>query len=121
MQALKECTNRHELNKTLDEFPEKIADVYTQTWIRILNQSPGKVALAGRVLAWVLYATRSLTVNELRHAVATCPDTHKLELRRLAPIETLLSVCCGLLVSELESDLVRLVRKSFEILSRDTK
>lgn len=111
MQALKECTNRHELNQTLEEFPEKIADVYVQTWNRIINQSPGKVTLATNVLVWVLYATRSLTVDELRHAVATCPDTHKVEPHRLPPIETLLSICCGLLVSELETGIVRIVRK----------
>ncbi|KAH6884769.1 hypothetical protein BKA70DRAFT_136865 [Coprinopsis sp. MPI-PUGE-AT-0042] len=109
MQALQECTNRQELNETLEGFPEKIADVYTQTWERITNQADGKVALATKALVWVLYAMRSLTVDELRHAVATCPDAHRVELGRLAPVETLISVCCGLLVLEQETSIVRLV------------
>ncbi|KAH6911265.1 hypothetical protein BKA70DRAFT_1099898, partial [Coprinopsis sp. MPI-PUGE-AT-0042] len=114
MQALQECTNRKELNETLEGFPEKIADVYIQTWGRITNQADGKVALATKALVWVLYATRSLTVDELQHAVATCPDTHRVELGRLAPVETLVSVCCGLLVLEQATATIRLVRKFFK-------
>ncbi|KAH6911249.1 hypothetical protein BKA70DRAFT_55901 [Coprinopsis sp. MPI-PUGE-AT-0042] len=111
MQALRQCTNRHELNETLEDFPEKIADVYIRTWERITNQAAGNsmVSLATKALAWVLYATRSLTVDELRHAIATSPDTHKLELSRVVPTETLLGACCGLLVREQETGLVRLV------------
>ncbi|KAH6901138.1 hypothetical protein BKA70DRAFT_710673 [Coprinopsis sp. MPI-PUGE-AT-0042] len=111
MQALRQCTNRHELNETLEDFPEKIADVYIKTWERIINQAGGSlmVSLATKALVWVLYATRSLTVDELRHAVATCPDTHKLQPSRLAPVGTLLNVCCGLLVREQGTGLVRLV------------
>lgn len=104
------------MDKTLEEFPPQIKDVYIQTWTRILNQAQGKAYLAINALAWVLYAERSLTVDELRHAIATCPDTYKLELSRLSPAGTLLSVCCGLITLEGEAGIVRLVRESFRFL-----
>ncbi|KAH6901152.1 hypothetical protein BKA70DRAFT_1569200 [Coprinopsis sp. MPI-PUGE-AT-0042] len=109
LQALRECTSRHELNKTLEDFPPQVKDVYVQTWNRIINQAPGKVVLATNALAWVLYATICLTVNELRHAIATCPDTHKLDLVRLAPAETIFSACHGLMTLEGETGVVHLV------------
>ncbi|KAH6911214.1 hypothetical protein BKA70DRAFT_1560345 [Coprinopsis sp. MPI-PUGE-AT-0042] len=109
LQALRECTSRHELNKTLEDFPPQIKDVYIRTWNRIINQAPGKVSLATNALAWVLYATRSLTVDELRHAIATCPDTHRLDLVRLAPAETIFTACHGLVTLEGETGVVRLV------------
>ncbi|KAH6911280.1 hypothetical protein BKA70DRAFT_56204 [Coprinopsis sp. MPI-PUGE-AT-0042] len=109
LKALRECTSRHELEKTLEEFPPQIADVYSQTWDRIINQSLGKTMLAMNVLTWVLYATRSLSIEELRHAVATCPDTHIFEPRRLVTAETLVGVCGGLLAIEKETKQVRLV------------
>ncbi|KAH6911212.1 hypothetical protein BKA70DRAFT_1560343 [Coprinopsis sp. MPI-PUGE-AT-0042] len=119
MQALRECTNRHELETTLKDFPRRIKDVYIQTWTRIVNQPSAKVSLALNVLVWVLYATRSLTVSELRHAVVSSPDTHKLDLRRLAPAETLVSVCCGLLVHEQGTDIIRLVHYTAKPILRD--
>ncbi|KAH6907888.1 ankyrin repeat-containing domain protein, partial [Coprinopsis sp. MPI-PUGE-AT-0042] len=109
LQALRECTNRRDLEKTLAEFPAKLADAYAETWDRIINQSLGKALLAMNVFTWVLYATRSLSVEELRHAVASCPDTHKFEPGGLVVAEILVSVCCGLLVIEEETQQVRLV------------
>ncbi|KAH6901145.1 hypothetical protein BKA70DRAFT_710785 [Coprinopsis sp. MPI-PUGE-AT-0042] len=112
MQALQECTNRQELNETLEGFPEKIADVYNQTWDRIISQSDGKVALATKALVWVLYATRSLTVEELRHAITSSSDTYDFEKGRLVSIETIVGVCCGLLTIEQETGIARLVHYS---------
>ncbi|KAH6884780.1 ankyrin repeat-containing domain protein [Coprinopsis sp. MPI-PUGE-AT-0042] len=109
LQALRECTSRHELNKTLEDFPPQVKDVYVQTWNRIINQAPGKVVLATNALAWVLYATICLTVDELRHAIAACADTHRLDLVRLAPAETIFTACHGLMTLEGETGVVRLV------------
>ncbi|KAH6911303.1 hypothetical protein BKA70DRAFT_56704 [Coprinopsis sp. MPI-PUGE-AT-0042] len=109
LQALRECTNRRDLEKTLAEFPAKLADAYAETWDRIINQSLGKALLAMNIFTWVLYATRSLSMEELRHAIASCPDTHQFEPGGLVVAEILISVCCGLLVIEEETQQVRLV------------
>ena len=95
----------------LEVFPSEIEDVYRLTWKRICSQTANNVALAKTAILWVLNATRSMTSTELRHAIATHPETHKFERKRLVPEVTLGSVCCGLLVIEEETSLVRLVRE----------
>ncbi|KAH6884738.1 hypothetical protein BKA70DRAFT_136376 [Coprinopsis sp. MPI-PUGE-AT-0042] len=109
LDALKECMTTECVEKTLKEFPPGIADVYAKTWTRIMKQSSKKAHLAKSVFVWVTHATRSLTVDELRHAVARCTDTFKFDSTLMVPAETLVSVCCGLIIIEKESGLVRLL------------
>ncbi|KAH6907916.1 hypothetical protein BKA70DRAFT_1282843 [Coprinopsis sp. MPI-PUGE-AT-0042] len=109
LDALSDCTSIREVHQTLEDFPPSIEDVYLQTWKRILNQPSNKASLAKRVLVWVIYAKRSLRVDQLRHAVATCPITHEFDASRLVSSETLITLCRGLLAVEEESSMVRLV------------
>ena len=111
LQALRECATRSDLDSVLNGFPAQIADVYAQTWNRIVNQPTSKASLARRALLWIVYAKRSLSLEELRHAIAMCPDTHRFDPRRSAAPDVLVSVCCGLLVIEMETGLIRLVRE----------
>ena len=111
LQALRECTSRHDLEKALNSFPPQISDVYVETWNRIVNQPPGRATLAMRVLPWLAYAARPLTIEELLYAVAVNADTHKFERTRRVPLETLVGACCGLLVIESETKVARLVRE----------
>ncbi|KAH6914320.1 ankyrin repeat-containing domain protein [Coprinopsis sp. MPI-PUGE-AT-0042] len=107
--ALGECLSAQDVTDTLKAFPSSIEDVYRQTWDRISNESHKHASLAKAVLVWVLNASRSMTIDELERAVATSPDTHKFEPRRLVPETTLVSLCGGLITVEEESRVVRLV------------
>lgn len=109
---LRECSNLHEVKKTLATFPTKIDDMYHQTWKRILAQPPGKSLIAINTLTWVVFATRSLRIEELQAAVATRPDTHKFEPDRRTQEATLIGACHGLFMVEEGTRLVRLVRES---------
>ena len=110
LEALQDCTSIYDVRKTLNGFPEQIEDVYAQTWQRILDNPPQKVHLAKRVLLWVLYCPKSMTIAQLRYAVATCPESHRLKAERLVHEATLISICRGLVLVE-DSGLVRLVRE----------
>ena len=66
--------------------------------------------LAKSVLVWIANAARSMTVEELRRAVATSPGSHHFERKRLVPAPVLLTLCHGLVVVEEETKFVRLVR-----------
>jgi hypothetical protein len=55
---------------------------------------PKHAELAKRVLLWVFCGRMPL--EALRHAVATCPDTHIYDEQRLVPESLILSACCGL-------------------------
>ncbi|KAH6867197.1 ankyrin repeat-containing domain protein [Coprinopsis sp. MPI-PUGE-AT-0042] len=109
LDALCECVSVHDVQKTLEGFPPRIEDVYHQTWRRILDQTPSNTLLAKNVLVWVLCAARSLTINELRHALATCPETHKLDQSRLVNKALLMGLCRGLVNVEENTNLVRFV------------
>ncbi|KAH6899505.1 hypothetical protein BKA70DRAFT_1406331, partial [Coprinopsis sp. MPI-PUGE-AT-0042] len=109
LDALCECVTAQEVRQTLEAFPSRIEDVYLQTWRQILEQRESNVSLAKTTLVWVLNASRSMTIEELAHAVATSPEAYKFEPSRLAPGTTLITLCRGLITLEEESKLVRLV------------
>lgn len=109
LEAIGWCDSTQDVMDALEEFPSEIEYVYHQTWKRICNQPPKNVALAKAILIWVLNASRSMTIEELRHAIATSPTTHEFERKRLVPGSTIITRCCGLVVVEEETKLVRLV------------
>jgi ankyrin repeat domain-containing protein 50 len=111
MAALRECGSVYDVNQTLEQFPADIKEVYLQTWKRIVDKPSSNNLLAQRCITWVLFATRSLTVEELRHAVAANPVTHSFEESRIVDKDTLVAPCRGLLTIDEETNLVRLVHK----------
>ncbi|KAH6907890.1 hypothetical protein BKA70DRAFT_1150177, partial [Coprinopsis sp. MPI-PUGE-AT-0042] len=109
LDALRGCASVYAVERTLEDFPCQIEEVYQQTWKRIKEQSPDMFIVARSTLIWVLCAMRSLKIEELRHAVATCPDTHKFDCRRLVDEAPLMSLCRGLVSIEEETNIVRFV------------
>jgi Ankyrin repeats (3 copies) len=81
------------------------------------------------VLFWIVHARRSLTTEELRHALAVEASTCRLDEKNLCLVEDILSSCAGLVV--IDSNIIRLVHyttqeyfqrhglKSFEDIQRD--
>jgi ankyrin repeat domain-containing protein 50 len=111
LDAVCECVTAEQVRRTLKAFPSKIEEVYIFTWKRILKQNTEHVSLAKAVLIWVLNASRSMTVEELRMAMATSPETYKFDPAQVVPRKTLISLCCGLVKVDEESLLVRLIRE----------
>jgi ankyrin repeat domain-containing protein 50 len=111
MEALSQCIDIRAAKETLERFPEKLEDVYLQTWSRINKQPSEHADLAKRILLWILNAERTMSIAELRHALATSPDTFVFSPDRMVPKATLISICCGLVAIDQESGLVRLVRE----------
>ncbi|KAH6892729.1 hypothetical protein BKA70DRAFT_1201208 [Coprinopsis sp. MPI-PUGE-AT-0042] len=109
LDALRGCANIYAVEKTLEDFPRQIEDVYQQTWKRIEAQAPETAVIAKNALIWVLCAKRSLNIDELRHAVATCPDTYKFDSRRLVDGPMLMGLCRGLVNVEEVTNIVRFV------------
>ncbi|KAH6911293.1 hypothetical protein BKA70DRAFT_1424037 [Coprinopsis sp. MPI-PUGE-AT-0042] len=109
LDALSDCTSVSDVERTLEDFPHCIEDVYQRTWNRILNEAPSRTRLAQQILVWVLCATRSLKIEELRRVIATCPNTHMFDSNRLVDEGTLISLCRGLVNVEEETKLVRFV------------
>jgi ankyrin repeat domain-containing protein 50 len=100
-----------DVEETLQAFPTDIHAIYTKTWERICAQEPKLANLAKLVLLWITHAETELTIDTLRRAVATSPETHTFEPKRMVPEALLLSVCCGLVSLDKTTRFVRLIRE----------
>ncbi|KAH6899219.1 hypothetical protein BKA70DRAFT_1198452, partial [Coprinopsis sp. MPI-PUGE-AT-0042] len=109
LEALRHCINALDVEETLDVFPSDIEAIYRKTWERILAQGPKHVNLATLILLWITHAHSEMTIDALSHAVATSPDTHTFEPKRVVPEALLLSVCCGLVSVDEKTRLVHLI------------
>ncbi|TFK25658.1 hypothetical protein FA15DRAFT_617116, partial [Coprinopsis marcescibilis] len=121
LDMLKGCTNESQVRKALEGLPRGMDGMYDVTMDRIKALPEHEADLAKRVLFWVAYAQRPLTVEELVLAVSVCPETFRFDDElQPAGIDSILSLCCGLLVqveatinsSSGQKKLVRLVHYS---------
>jgi hypothetical protein len=78
---------------------------------RIANQNQDDKGLAERVLVWVTYAQRPLSLEVLQHVVSTLPGMTDIDSGSLVPKELLTAVCAGLVVIDVNQRIIRLVRK----------
>ena len=63
--------NRRKIKSALDNLPEGLDCIYDEPMGRIRLQNPrGRADLAIRVLGWIFYTVRPLTVQEVQHALA---------------------------------------------------
>ncbi|KAH6894763.1 hypothetical protein BKA70DRAFT_1160657 [Coprinopsis sp. MPI-PUGE-AT-0042] len=109
LEALRNCVSAYDVEETLQAFPSDIKAIYAKTWERILAQAPKQSNLAKLVLLWITHADGEMTIDTLRLAVATCPETYAFEPKRMVPEALLLSVCCGLVSVDEKTRLVRLI------------
>jgi hypothetical protein len=88
--------------------PSEVDDTYRSAMDRIAAHEK---EVACRILMWITYAVRNLSVRELQHAIATSPGMTNIDSNSIVPEHLLTSICAGLVV--IERDVVRLVRKCF--------
>lgn len=81
----------------LDTLPTELDDIYSIAVNRIQEQSKKLKDLGMRILAWVIYAARRLTVDELRHAIATRPNDIFFRQRGLMKSKEIITRTAGLL------------------------
>jgi hypothetical protein len=111
MDSLAITINRQHARAALANLPKDVNVTYDQTMKRIEGQFEGDRELAERVLCWITYAQRPLSLQELQHAVAISPEMSEMNPDAIVNETILTSVCGGLVVVDKESNIVRLVRK----------
>jgi hypothetical protein len=112
MDSLKSKSKRKEVRETLKRLPRELEGTYKEAMERIETQCEDDRNLAKRVLSWIVYAFRPLSLQELRYALATMPGMRQVEDDDLDDLDVLISVCAGLVTVDEESGIVRLVRVS---------
>ncbi|KAF2786671.1 hypothetical protein K505DRAFT_201266, partial [Melanomma pulvis-pyrius CBS 109.77] len=102
---------KQQVMKTLDN-SSTLHKAYEETLQRIEHQPDDDRALAKKVLSWLLFAKRPLTIAEICCALAVEPGETELNPDDVPDLEDLVSVCAGLVVIEHESGIIRLVHHS---------
>ena len=109
MDSLVTKGTRKAVKEALKSPPNDLSRTYDEAMQRIESQNDDDRQLAERVLYWISYALRPLTVEELQHALAVEPGESKLDEDNIPDEELLTSLCAGLVIVDKESNIIRLV------------
>lgn len=112
MDSLGDKTNPKAIKTSLTNLPKgsgALDVAYKQAMQRIEEQKSGFSNLAKRTLSWITYAYETLTVRQLRHALAIEVEATSIDEDNLDDIEDIISVCCGLVIVDPETTAVRFV------------
>jgi ankyrin repeat protein len=100
------------LKDALNSLPEGLSATYDEAMERIKSQSSDDYELAMKVLYWIHYALRPLTLEEIQNGLAVRPGDHKIDEEGISDEERLLSVCAGMVAIQNESRTISLVHHS---------
>ena len=99
------------VRKALDTLPKEVDGIYDEAMDRIERQHEDNRDLAKQILTWIVYARRSLSVEEVQHASAVTADMSDMDPEGIIDDDMLTCVCAGLVVVEEERRIIRLVRE----------
>lgn len=112
MKLVSDAVNLTKLHHSLERLPESLEDIYNHTLDRIDSMSEEKQRIAIDTLCWVAFCRRPLTIDELRHALATTPGSEAFCSGNLYTVEDIRDYCLGLLTITQETKEVTLVHYS---------
>ncbi len=112
MEHLKGFPTVGDLEVALANLPQgrdALGEAYDQAIDRIMSQSEACCQMAFKVLSWLAYCQRALSVEEVQHALGTRLGGSDLDRRFLPDVDVIDSVCAGLVVYDQHTELIRLV------------
>jgi len=125
MNSLVNLATSSAVSKQLKKLPGSLDAIYDEAMKRITCQVKGEdmdedtegiaskkkedASIAKKVLSWLSYARRPLSLAEIQHAIAVEPTTTSLSKRDFIPEDILISVCAGIVIVEKESNIIQLV------------
>ncbi|KAK4985760.1 hypothetical protein LTR66_008066 [Elasticomyces elasticus] len=112
IKSLERKQDRKAVRLALARLPQEIDEIYDDALDRINSQNREDAELAERILMWVVFAKRPLTVKEVQHAVAVMklePGETHLDEDGLPEEDLLLTVCAGIVVIGMETSVIQLV------------
>ncbi|KAJ6521490.1 hypothetical protein DFH09DRAFT_479143 [Mycena vulgaris] len=98
----------------LAHMPTDLNSTYDEVVERINRQTEDDKMLAWRTLSWVTNAKRPLRPSELQEALAVEPGTKELDPDNRLDMNTILSVCAGLVVINEADKRVRLIHYTMQ-------
>jgi ankyrin repeat protein len=117
MDALKEPVTLGSFKRCLNSLPngaKGLNETYNQAMKRIDGQGEERQELARRILYWIVYTRRTLTIAELIDALAISYDLggSKLDHDLRPEVDDIDSLCAGLVSADTNAGIVRLVHKT---------
>ncbi|KAF3313971.1 hypothetical protein TWF173_005563 [Orbilia oligospora] len=121
LESLQDGISKGDIRRALEKFRKQtqgsggkeklkvLADAYTEVMKRIGQQGDKAQKSAKRTLSWIVCANRPLNTFELRHALAVTADKTDLNEDDCPEIDDVISTCVGLVVVDMESNIIRLV------------
>lgn len=88
LDSVAKATSAAALKASLQRLPRQLSTTYDEALRRIEDQDDEHAALAKKVLAWILYASRSLTIVELRWLLSQ-PNLPRVSMRNSSSIPTI--------------------------------
>jgi len=92
----------------LSSLPPEIDAIYDEVMNRIDDQRPSDSSLARRVLSWIVYTHRPLSLVELQHALAVSDTDVEFNRASIYDKQLLLSITVGLVIVDADGLAVRL-------------
>lgn len=114
MDSLAKEDNIRELEESLQHLPEDLDKTYDDALERVKAQDSRKRARADQVLMLISCATRPLILAEMQQLLSIREGDTFLDSKALPKIEKLISACCGLVVVEEGSQIVKFVHYTAE-------
>ena len=114
MDALAREDNIGDLKAALNKLPQDLNATYKDALQRVRNQQAQRVRRAEQVLMWITFAQRPLKLSELLCALTIRLRDQRLNYERLPMEELLLSACCGLVIVDRGSQIIRFVHYTTE-------
>jgi hypothetical protein len=111
MNTLVSKSNPGAVRNALEHLPSAMNATYDEAMERIAGQGEDDRQLAERVLSWIVYAFRPLSIEELQHALSVHPNMHDIDSDVVEDETIFISVCAGLVIIDEESRLARLIRE----------
>ena len=112
MDSLRDKTSIKSVKKALETLPEGVSGLdlaYSGALQRVESQRDGFKLQAKRLLGWVTYSKRLMTVTEAQHALAIEPDTPDLDEENLSDLDEIVGFCAGLVIIDEETQIIRLI------------
>ena len=112
LESLANSQTANEVRNSLNTLPKALDPTYDNVMARIKAQDSQDSRLAKKVLSWIIYAKRPLTIEEMQHAAKTEPGVTRTEQGDLISKDILVSVCAGIVTIDKEANTIRLVHYS---------
>lgn len=113
MDALADCLTTSDIEFALSSLPQGINDTYEQALERISKLSVNRRRAVMRLLQWVSYSKRPLTIAELEHAIAISRGAREMQTGHIISAKVLTSLSAGIVIVD-ENERVRLTHKTAE-------